>query len=140
MATVYEVSADELIEEIKEELKEKETVKPPEWSKFVKTSPANELPPEQDDWWYIRSAAILRRVYIEGPIGVERLRRRYSKRDRKGSTPPKREKGSGKIIRTSLQQLEQEGLIEKEEGEGRKISAEGKSFLDHVAEKLTDDF
>ncbi len=140
MATVYEVSAEKLIDEIKSELKEREEVNPPEWAEFVKTSPANELPPEQDDWWYIRAAALLRRVYIEGPIGVERLRRRYSKRDRKGNTPPKREKGSGKIIRTSLQQLEQAGLIDKKEGEGRKISAEGKSFLERVAEKLTDDF
>lgn len=140
MATVYEVSAEKLIDEIKSELKEIEEVTHPEWAEFVKTSPANELPPEQDDWWYIRAAALLRRVYIEGPIGVERLRTRYSKRDRKGNTPPKREKGSGKIIRTSLQQLEKAGLIDKKEGEGRKISAEGKSFLDSVAEKLTDDF
>ena len=35
------------------------------------------MPPEDPDWWFIRAAAVLRRVYVDGPLGVERMRSFY---------------------------------------------------------------
>jgi small subunit ribosomal protein S19e len=70
---------------------------------------------------------------MRGPIGTERLRSFYGgKRDRKVK-PYQSRKGSGSIVRTCLQQLEEAGLITTVEGEGRVITPEGKSFVDGVA-------
>lgn len=136
MVTVYDVRPNELIEAVKEELKEEEEVEQPEWSEFVKTSPAKERPPEQDDWWYIRSASLLRKIYTKGPMGVNKLRREYSDRRDRGHKPDHSRPAGGKIIRVALQQLGEAGFIEKEEGEGRKITPQGQSFLDDIAEQV----
>jgi len=66
-----DVPVQKLIEKLSEELKKNENIKPPDWSKFVKTGVSVERPPLQRDWWFLRSAAILRKVYLDGPVGVE---------------------------------------------------------------------
>jgi len=133
MPTVYDVPASKLIERVAEELKKMPEIKPPEWAKFVKTGIHKERAPEQPDWWYIRCASILRKVYIYGPIGINRLRVAYGGRQKRGFAPEHFRRGSGSIIRKALQQLEKAGLIEKTNREGRVISRKGRSFLDHIA-------
>ena len=121
MVTVFDVEPNAFIEELKEELKKFPEIKPPEWAKFVKTGSFKERPPVQEDWWYIRAAAILRYIYVYGkPIGVERLRRKYGGAKRHMHKPGKKAKASGKIIRTILQQLEKAGFVTKVlEGKGK---------------------
>lgn len=131
--TVYDVPADLLIKRVAERLKD--MVFPPEWAKYVKTGAHRERSPDQDDWWYLRLASILRRVYIDGPVGIERLRTYYGGRERRGSEPAKFTKGSGAIIRNALHQLEQLGFVEKTR-EGRVVTPAGKSFLDKMANEL----
>ena len=133
MTTVYDVPADLLIKRVAEKLKS--MVKPPEWAKYVKTGVHKQRAPEQEDWWYIRLASILRRVYIDGPVGIERLRTYYGGRKRRGVKPPKFRKGSGAIIRTALQQLEKLGFVKKTK-EGRVITPAGRSFLDKTAAEI----
>jgi len=133
MVTVYEVDAQKFIERLKEELKKIDVIRPPRWALFAKNSPANERPPEQKDFWYIRAASILRRLYIDGPIGVSRLRTYYGKRKQHKRSKEKTKKASGKIIRTILQQLEKAGLVEKVEREGRRLTPKGRSLLDRIA-------
>lgn len=134
MVTVYDVRTNELIDAVKEELKDK--IEQPEWSDFVKTSPAKERPPQQDDWWYLRAAAILGKIYKKGSMGVNRLRREYGDRKDRGHKPDHSRPASGKIIRTILQQLEEIGFLEMEEGVGRKITPDGRSFMDDIARKV----
>ena len=110
-------------------------VKPPEWAKYVKTGVHKQRAPEQEDWWYIRLASILRRIYIDGPVGIERLRTYYGGRKRRGVKPPKFRKGSGAIIRNALHQLEKLGFVKKTK-EGRVITPAGRSFLDKVAAEV----
>ena len=75
MATVFDVNANELITRAKEELKKIEQIKPTEWAKYVKTGVSRERAPIQEDYWYIRAAAIMRQLYKMGiPTGVQRLR------------------------------------------------------------------
>jgi len=135
VATVYDVPADILINKVAEKLKEFEEIKPPEWAKFVKTGVHKERAPEQDDWWYIRVAAILRKVYINQPVGLERLRTAYGGRKRRGVEPPKFRKGSGSIIRKALQQLENAGLLKKTD-EGRVVTPKGRTLLDKTASEI----
>ena len=135
MVSVREVDPQKFINLLKEELKKVEAIKPPEWSFFVKSSPGAERPPEQPDFWYIRAASILRRIYIDGPVGVSRLRTYYGKLKNRGRKPNRTKKASGKIIRLILQQLEKAGFVEKVKG-GRRITPKGQSFLDSIAFKV----
>lgn len=139
MTTVHDVPARELIQRVEEELKGRDDVEPPEWARFAKTGPDRELSPEQSDWWYERSAAVLRRIYLDGPVGVSRLRKQYGGRDRKGSRPAHQKDGSGSVIRTVIHQLEEEGLVEEVGGEGRRVTPEGQSLLDDIADELADE-
>ena len=43
-----DVPAQKLVEKLSEELKKNGNIKPPEWSKFVKTGVSTERPPSQD--------------------------------------------------------------------------------------------
>jgi small subunit ribosomal protein S19e len=134
MVTVYDVKAEPLIMEAAEDLEDE--FEAPEWAEFVKTGSDRERPPEQDNWFHIRSAAILRKIYTDGPLGVSRLRTIYGSRKKNGHAPEHSGKASGKVIRTALQELEDAGLVKEEEGEGRKITEEGQSFLDERSESV----
>ncbi len=140
MVTVYDVRANPLIERTADELEDNiEEVDAPDWSEFVKTGVNKEKPPEQENWWYLRSAAVLRTVYMDGPVGVEKLRTKYGSERRRGHQTEHFHKASGKIIRTCLQQLEESGLVALEEGEGRAITPEGQSFLDNLSKEVRED-
>ena len=134
MTTVYDVPADKLIEKLKEELKAMKELTPPEWAKFVKTSSSRERMPDQEDWWHIRAASILRKVYIRGSVGVSRLRRVYGSKKNRGHKPEKFRKASGAVIRRILQQLERAQLVKNETG--RVIAPKGRSLLDRVSRDI----
>jgi small subunit ribosomal protein S19e len=134
MTSARDVDTRLLIEKTAKELESK--IKMPGWTAYVKTGVSKERPPAQGNWFFIRTASVLRRIYIEGPVGVSRLRSYYSSRHRRGHKPARSEKAGGKIIRTALQELEKANLIEKDEKNGRKITKEGQSFLDKVAKTI----
>lgn len=136
MTTVRDVPVDIMLQKLSEKLKDAKAVKQPEWSLFVKTGVHKEKPPTQDDWWFTRSAAILRTIYIKGPVGVSRLRGKYGGCKNRGSLPDQARKGGGKIIRVCLQQLEEAGFVEKFGKRGRVVSPKGRSFLDNIAHEV----
>jgi len=135
---MYNIEQEELITSISQELKTKITM--PEWAGFVKTGVHKERPPVDNDWWYIRAASILRQVYLKEPIGVSKLRFKYgSKKRNRGMKPEHFYKGSGKIIRTILQQMESAKLIAQEQKgvhKGRVLTPTGKSLVFQTAKKL----
>jgi small subunit ribosomal protein S19e len=59
--------------------------------------------------------------------------------NRYGVAGTHREDGSKKIIRTLLQQLEEEDLIQTREGQGRAITPAGRSLLDDTAGEVMRD-
>lgn len=69
---------------------------------------------------------------MDGPIGVERLRSVYGGKKDRGANPYKKMKGSGSVLRKSVQQLEDAGYIRKLKT-GRIISPAGQSLLDNAA-------
>jgi small subunit ribosomal protein S19e len=137
MTTAYDVPADVLIQRlsmyIKENIKE---IQPPEWSGYVKTGSHTERVPQNPNWWYVRSASLLRKLYTKGPIGVSKLRKEYGGRKRRGMKPSHFRKAGGNIIRTSLQQLEQAGLVQKNNNQGRIVTGKGRSLLDAMATQI----
>ncbi len=133
---IYDIQVNELIKKASEELKKIDVMKAPEWSRFVKTGTSKERPPVDRDWWYARSASVLRKLYIyNSPIGVSKLRKKYGGKKNLGHKPERTYKGSGKIIRTIFQQLEKAGFVKQLDKKGRKgriLTTKGKSFLDKL--------
>ena len=132
---VYEMPADAYNKKLADALKKMPEFKAPAWSFFVKTGVSKERPPQENDFWYARAASILRQLYIHKVVGVIRLRTRYGGKKNRGMRPSRFRKGSGKIIRTILQQAEKAGLLEKcLEGKrfGRRLTQEGKDVLESV--------
>ena len=132
MTTAYDVPASCLIEKLESLLKKNDILIPPYWKDYVKTGIHKELPPVSEDWWFTRGAAILRSIYLHGPIGTERLSSMYGGKQNRGSKPYRKVKGSGSIIRKILQQLEKAGYVESTK-KGRKISPSGQSLIDNIS-------
>lgn len=135
MTTVYDVPPDELISSVAQKLKENGKITPPAWTGHVKTGVHKQLPPVDNEWWFVRCAAVLRQIHIKGPVGVSRLRSRYGGKERNGTMPPSFTKGSGSIIRKVLQQLEKVGYVRTVKG-GRAITPDGQRFLDNAAHEI----
>ncbi len=131
---IRQIEPKKFIGVCKEELKKIKEITPPEWSMFSKTGVHKKFPPQQDDWWHIRSASVLKRIYLDGPVGVTRLRTYYGGKKERGHKPERFRKASGNVIRKILQQLESAGLIQKKkEGKrGRVITEEGRKFLGKI--------
>ena len=87
MTTYHDVPADLLIGELSARLSEMEAISPPEWSSIVKTGTHRERPPSQDNWWFIRSAAILRKVGKLGPIGANHMAQHFGGPKDRGVKP-----------------------------------------------------
>jgi small subunit ribosomal protein S19e len=75
LITPHDVPADMLIEKLAKYLKDNvDKVTPPPWASVAKTGGHVTKQPQKPDWWYTRCASILRKIYIHGPIGIEKLR------------------------------------------------------------------
>ncbi|HKS59374.1 MAG TPA: 40S ribosomal protein S19, partial [Thermoplasmata archaeon] len=89
--------------------------------------------PSVPDWWYLRSASVLRKIGRGRPVGISCLASEYGgKRDR-GSAPYHARKGSRAALREIVQQLEAAGLVQAFRNRGRRVTAEGQRLLDRIA-------
>jgi small subunit ribosomal protein S19e len=142
MATAQDVPASELIKRTAKELEINGQFKAPEWAKFAKTGTHKERPPMDKNWWYTRTAAVFRTVYLQGPVGTNTLRSKFGGKKNMGYAPDRFKKGSGSVARKSLQQLEKAGFIKQTQKgvhKGRVVTPAGKKFLDKVATQITND-
>jgi len=80
-----------------------------------------------------------RKLYMNGPVGVSRLRKEYGGRKRRGVRPAHFAKAGGNILRSILQQLEQAGLAQKDGTKGRVVSGKGRSLLDAMSTQIKRD-
>ncbi len=135
MVRAYDVHGTDLVKGLAEELKKNPALKQPEWVEWVKTGRHRERAPTDREWYYTRMASILRRVYVDGPVGTESLRSYYGGRKARGVRKHKVFKASGKVVRNCLQALEKEGFIKKEKT-GRAITAKGASLLSKKSKEL----
>jgi len=140
LTNIHDVPSSALIEKVANYFKSSgEKIKPPEWSAHVKTGSHVERVPQNPDWWYVRCAALYRKIYVEEPVGVSRLRKMYGGRKRRGVKPAHFRRAGGSIIRHALQQLESEGLVSKKEKGGRILTPRGRSLLDAIASQIKKD-
>lgn len=67
--SVKDVDQHEMVKQVGNFLKKSGKVKVPEWADVVKLGNHKELGPTDIDWYYTRTAAVARRLYIRSPIG-----------------------------------------------------------------------
>lgn len=140
MNPVYELNSQEYNLKLAEALKKVSEFEEPEWVQFVKSGAGKERPIDDEDFWYKRSASVLRNIYKRGSVGVSRLRTKYGSKKNRGFKPEEFRKGSGKIIRVILQQSDAAGLTEiqkpikgvKSKKPGRILTDKGKKFLEGI--------
>ena len=132
--TIFAQNPEKYIPALAEALKKMPEFEVPEWALYAKTGVSRERPPVSEDFWFIRSASILRQLYIRGVVGVGKLRTRYGSRKDRGGKPDKFFKSGGKIIRVILQQAEAAGLVEKvlRMQHGRRLTDKGRELLDSI--------
>ncbi len=120
--TIKEAPIEKLINEVALRLEKSKEINPPAWAPFVKTGVSRERPPTQKNWWYLRSASILRKIYLQPGTGVNRLRKVYGGRKNLGHLPEHVKQGSGSVIRKSIQQLESAGYLKAVKNEKGKTT------------------
>ena len=135
MAKVYDVPADIFVSKLAKILKN-EDIPAPEWSVFVKTGTHAEKPPQNSDWWHVRCASILRKIYLHGPASVNELRSMYGGGRPVGYGAAHHKDASGAIIRNAIHALEKLGYVEKIEKKGRVVSKNGMQKLDRLATEI----
>ena len=139
MATAFDVPAEKLIPKIADELKKVETIAPPDWAAYVKTGRHREKSPVAVDWWHTRAAAMLRKIYVEGPIGTTRLAAMYGGKADRGSKPNRAVRGSRSVSRLTVQQLEKSQLVQKQKDGGRVITAKARKMIDAMSTQILKD-
>jgi len=138
LVTPNDVPVSKFIPKLAKYLKENvEAVAPPTWVSAVKTGTHVQQQPQNPDWWYVRCASILRKTYVHGPIGIEKLRADYGGRSSKGVKPKHATKAGGSVIRKALQQLQAAGYVETVKTRGRKVTPAGRKVLKELAEELS---
>ncbi len=133
MTNAFDVKGSALVRLAAERLKG--LMAKPAYIDYVKSGANRERTPNSPDFWYIRSASILRQVYMNGPIGVERLRTRYGSRKEHVIHRRHHTKAGGSIIRDACQSLEKLEFVKNTKA-GRVITPKGKSFLDKLSREV----
>ena len=133
MATVYDVKSSDVVGLVAERLKDK--IKQPAYIGLVKSGAGKERLPSSPDFWYTRSASILRQVYVNGPVGVSRLRTRYGNRKEHVVHRKHHVNAGGSIIRDALIELEKAGYV-KNTKLGRVMTPQGRSFMDKICKEV----
>ncbi|MEK6847584.1 MAG: 40S ribosomal protein S19, partial [Nanoarchaeota archaeon] len=137
---VYEMDSQQYNLKLAMALKGIPEFKHPEWVEFVKSSPSKERPIDDVDFWYKRAASVLRQIYRNKIIGVNRLRTKYGSKKNRGMKPERFKRAGGKIIRVILQQSDKAGFTEivkkirgvREKKPGRQLTEKGRKFLENI--------
>ena len=140
--TLKDVPADKFICAYAAHLKKTQKIQPIEGHEYLKTAFYKDMHPENPDWYYVRAAALARKLYLRPQIGVGRLRHLFGSVKRNGHRKNKHGKAAGKVIRHALIQLEKAGILSRykddqgEVYENRVVSREGQKELNEVAKNV----
>jgi small subunit ribosomal protein S19e len=137
--TVRDVPSDKFIAAYAEVLKNNDKFLVPKWVDLVKTGVHKELPPYDPDWYYVRAAAVVRKVYLRQGTGVGALKKRFGGAHRRGAAPERHHDGAGGLIRTILLSLDELNITEAYGKGGRKVTRTGQQALDLVAGQVARD-
>merc|ERR1712048_1450934 len=109
--TLKDVPANDYIAAYADFLKKTNKIELPKWVDLVKTGHYHELTPYDEDWFYTRAAAIMRKIYVKPNVGVGRLANKFGGKERNGSVRKHHAKDSRAVIRACLKALEKAKLM-----------------------------
>ncbi len=134
--TVRDVPAAKFIAAYANALKNNDKFIVPKWADIVKTGVHKELAPYDVDWYYIRAAAVARKIYLRQGTGVGALQKRFGGAYRRGAKPEVHQDAAGGLIRSILRNLDDLKVTEKASNGGRKVTSIGQSALDLIAREV----
>merc|ERR1711937_506665 len=107
----------------------------PKYHDIVKTAVLKELAPYDEDWFFVRAASILRKVYLRKGTGVGALKKWYggSSGTHRGTRKAHFSTASGAIIRKAMLELEKLEMMEHCSDGGRVITSKGRAEMDRIA-------
>eukprot|EP01083_Nonionella_stella_P127114 385022_1 len=132
---VKDVNPGQWITAFAAHLKQQGSMDVPECVDYAKTGISRILPPQNPDWYYVRAAAVLRRVYLRPFTGIGGLSKVF------GSTwglsrPLHFRTAATGILRKVLHSLEKLNLLAKSEDGGRVITKSARRDCDRIAMKV----
>jgi len=132
------VSPTLMVPRLAVKLKQAEGMAPPSWAGFAKTAPFKRSLPESMDWWYVRAASVLLNLSKKSGTGVSRLSAQYGGRKVGTSKPHHVQRGSRKLIRTLIDQLEAAGFITISQGK-KQVTPKAEALLSQVAAEVVEE-
>ncbi|CAE7634544.1 rps1902 [Symbiodinium microadriaticum] len=134
--SVRDVPAEAFIQAYAQVLKNNDKFVVPKWADTVKTGVHKELAPYDPDWFFVRTAAVARKIYLRQGTGVGALKKRFGGSYRRGARPKVHNDASGNIIRKAMLELDKLAITEACGKGGRKITSIGQRALDQVARQV----
>mmetsp|Transcript_7254 Transcript_7254/g.7951 ORF Transcript_7254/g.7951 Transcript_7254/m.7951 type:complete len:150 (+) Transcript_7254:46-495(+) len=134
--TVRDVEPAKFINAYADVLKNNDKFHVPKWVELVKTGVHKELAPYDPDWYFVRAAATIRKIYLRPGSGVGALAKRFGGGFRRGARPVKHQDSATGIIRAILLALDDLKLTEKTENGGRRVTKIGQQALDLIANQI----
>ncbi|TNY24442.1 ribosomal protein S19e-domain-containing protein [Rhodotorula diobovata] len=138
--SVRDVTAEAFIAAYSSHLKRSGKLEIPVWVDVVKTGTGKELAPYDQDWFYIRAAAVARHIYLRKHVGVGALAKLHGGSVNRGQRPSHHADGSRSVERKVLQALEKIGVLEHDTARGgRRITIDGQRDLDRIASAIVEE-
>ncbi|KAI5181737.1 small subunit ribosomal protein S19e [Nematocida sp. AWRm80] len=133
-----------LINALSTSLREEKKLAQPKNVEYIKTGHGRQRAPEDPNWYFIRSASVLRKIYMEEltgksgskkGLGTLQLARAYGGSKNNGHKPSHTVTGSKSLVRSILQGLEGLQLVESVKNSGRVLTPAGRQYLEQIADK-----
>merc|ERR1711913_82084 len=122
--TLKDVPAGDFIAAYADFLKKSNKIELPSWVDLVKTGHFHELAPYDEDWFYTRAAAIMRKLYVKPTVGIGRLANKFGGKQRNGVARKHHAKSSRGVIRACMKALEGAKLLTRYNDKSRNDFAE----------------
>ena len=132
-ATVHDVPANKWVKAMAQQFKREGKLMVPTCTEHLKTSHGRERAPQNNDWYYVRCAAVLRHVYLRPGNGYGGLAKAFANKKNKGTLPEATVKAATGPLHWACKSLEGLKLIAKGKAHGRVLTREGRKRADTVA-------
>lgn len=136
------------IPKLAKHLEKHAVITPPAEADFVKTGHGKERAPQAQNWYFVRVASILRRLYMHrlktcpadrrrgtglSLPGVAGLARKYGGAKNNGHVPEHTVTGSKSLVRKAIQRLEKAGYVALGETGGRFLTNKALGLMEQIA-------
>lgn len=135
-ATVRDVKTFRFIKVMASHLKQSGKLFVPNCAEYIKTSHGREKAPENPDWYYIRCAAVLRRIYLRPGTGLGGLSKKFGSKKNRGSQPEITTRAATGPLHWACKSLEGLKYISKGKVSGRILTKEGRRVADTIAANI----